>query len=155
MKILNKLFFLLLTQTNHAVMFLAFKLNQMKMTRLNVSFNAGYYATKDPAVKWRKYPSCGAGRPKARDILQESGPSNYVPTSIAFHLTLLIELVHKVLEFRYQHYQHFCQRYPQSSAVNWFHGYQPFTIDEIFSFIGLQFISGAKKMGSLLLPDLF
>ena len=32
---------------------------------LNVSFNVAYYGTKDPAVKWRKYPSCGAGRAKA------------------------------------------------------------------------------------------
>ena len=95
---------------------------------LNVSFNAAYYATKDPAVKWRKYPSSGAGRPKTRDILQESGLSNYVPTSItspkdAFDLTFLIELVHKVLEFSNQRYQHFCQQYPESFAVNCFHDY--------------------------------
>ena len=95
---------------------------------LNVSFNAAYYATKDPAVKWRKYPSSGAGRPKVRDILQESGPSNYVRTSIAspkdaFDLTFPIELVHKVLEFSNQRYQHFCQQYPESFAVNCFHDY--------------------------------
>ena len=34
MRILNKLFFLLLTQTNHAVMFVAVTLNQMKMATL-------------------------------------------------------------------------------------------------------------------------
>ena len=39
--------------------------------------------------------------------------------------------------------------------MNRFHGYQPFTIDEILAFIGLQFISGANKIGSQLLPDLF
>ena len=83
---------------------------------LNVSFSTGYYATKDPAVKWRIYPSSGAGRPKARDILQESGPWNYVSKSIAspkdaFDLTFPIELVHKVLGFSNQRYQHFCQQY--------------------------------------------
>ena len=58
-----------------------------------------------------------------------------------FDLTFPIELVQKVLEFSNQHYQHFCQQYPQSSAVSWFHGYQPFTIDEMLAFIGLQLIS--------------
>ena len=65
---------------------------------LNVFFNAAYYATKDPALKWRKYPSSGAGRPKVRDILTELGPSNYIPKFItspkeAFDLTFSIELV--------------------------------------------------------------
>ena len=75
----------------------------------NVSFNAAYYATKDLAVKWRKYTSSGAGRPQAQYVLQESGPSNYAPTSIAspkddFNLTFPIKLVHKVIEFSNQRY---------------------------------------------------
>ena len=98
---------------------------------LNVSFSIAYYATKYPAAKWRKYPSSGAGRPKLRDILQESGPSNYVSTSIAspkdaFNLTFPFELVHKVLKFSNQLYQRFCPKYQQSSAANRFHGYQSF-----------------------------
>ena len=112
------------------------------------------------AVKWRKYPSSGAGRPKAQDIPKKSGPSKYVPTSIASpkgtsDLTFPTELVHKVLEFGNQRYQHFCQQYPQSSADNRFHGYHPFTIDEILAFIGLQFILAASKMESQSLLDLF
>ena len=70
----------------------------------NVSFNQLIMQQKVLVVKWRKYPSSGVGRPKARDIPKESGPSNYIPTSIAspkdtFDLTFPTELVHKVLEF--------------------------------------------------------
>ena len=43
----------------------------------------------------------------------------------------------------------------QSSAVNRFRGYQPFTDDEILAFIRLQLILGANKMRSQPLPDLF
>ena len=80
---------------------------------LSVSFKAAYYATKDPAAKWRKFPSYGAGIPKP-------GPVNYVPPKDAFDLTYPIEFLHKVLEFGNQRYQHFCQQYLQSSAVNGF-----------------------------------
>ena len=126
----------------------------------NVSFNQLIMQQKVLVVKWRKYPSSGVGRPKARDIPKESGPSNYIPTSIAspkdtFDLTFPTELIHKVLEFGNQRYQHFCEQYPQSSADNRFHGYQLFTIDEILAFIGLQFISGTNKMESQSLLDLF
>ena len=126
---------------------------------LKVFFNTAYHATKDPAAKWIKYLSAGAGRPKAQDILQESGPSNHLSTSIASpkdafdlisRLTLFIKFLNSVTSV-----QHFCQQYLQSSAVNRFHGYQPFTIDEILTFIGLQLIVGASKMGSQSLPDLF
>ena len=129
-------------------------------SNLDAFFNAAYYAAKKLAVKWRKYSSSGAGTPKARDITQELGSENYVPTSIAhpkdaFDLTFLIELVQKVLEFSNQCYQHFCQQYPQSSAADRLHGYHPFTINEILVFIGLQFILRANQMGPHPLPDLF
>ena len=127
---------------------------------LDAFFNGAYYAAKKLAVKWRKYSSSGAGTPRARDIIQELGSENYVPTFIAhpkdaFDLTFLIELVHKVLEFSNQRYQHFCQQYPQSSAADRLHGYHPFTIIEILVFIGLQFILRANQMGPYPLPDLF
>ena len=95
--------------------------------------------------------------PKAWDILQKSGGSNFVPTFIAspkdaFDLSFLIEFVRKFPEFSNQRYQHFCQQYPQSSAVNRSQGYQPFTIDDILAFIGLQFILGATRWGLSLFP---
>ena len=91
-------------------------------------FYSKLLCNKDSAVKLRKHPSSGASRPKAQDILQESGPSNYVPTSAAspkdaFDLTFVIELVYKVLELSNQRYQ----QYPK-------------------------IILGAKKMGSEPLP---
>ena len=59
------------------------------------------------------------------------------------------------MHYKNQRYQLYCRQFPRGSIVNRFHGYLPFTLEEIRAFIGLQFVSGANKMGSQPLPDLF
>ena len=59
------------------------------------------------------------------------------------------------MHYKNQRYQLYCQQFPRESTVNRFLDYLPFTFEEIRAFIGFQFVSGANKMGSQSLVDLF
>ena len=121
---------------------------------------SGHYPAKDPDVISRKYPSSAAGRPKSCNIIDHTGSINAVPEAIsspldAFELTFPPELVDTIMHYTNQRYHLYCQQFPRASIVNRFHGYLRFTLEEIRAFIGLQFLSGANKMGSQPLSELF
>ena len=97
---------------------------------------------------------------KVCNIIDHTLPANAVPEAIsspidAFELTFPLELVDTIMHYTNQCYQVYCQQFPRGSIVNQFHGYLPFTLEEIGAFIGLQFVSGADKMGFQPLPNLF
>ena len=59
------------------------------------------------------------------------------------------------MHYTNQCYQRYCQQFLRGSIVNQFYGYLTFISEEICAFIGLQFVSGAKKMRPQPLPNLF
>ena len=126
----------------------------------NSQVTSGHYPTKDSSVIWRKYPLSAAGRPKSCNVINDTVPTNAAPEAFsspldAFELTFPTELVDTIMHYRNQRYQLYCRQFPRGSIVNQFHGYLFFTLEEICAFIGLQFVSGANKMGSQPSPNFF
>ena len=121
-----------------------------------------YFATKNPSVKWKKLIGSRRGRPQAVNIVDANniGPTQIVPLHFespleALKLTLPDDVLELVIRYTNQKYERYCHDHRQNFAIRRFHGYKPFTKEEVLAFIGLSFIAGAHKCNQQPIFDLY